>query len=235
MRFGMLVLLLLVVLGLPGFYTAAASTGAQPSKAMVVAFQIIVFAIAIVVHETAHGWAAEKMGDPTARQAGRITLNPIPHIDIVGTIILPLVLIASRSGVVFGWAKPVPINPLNFRDPQRGILLSSVSGPASNFAMAVGFGIFLKVAEAAGAAGAVQLFCLMGVYVNVILGILNLVPIPPLDGSGVLVGILPAKLAAAYMGLRSFGFILIIVLFYSGILNKVFTWAIGLVNLILFH
>jgi Zn-dependent protease/tetratricopeptide (TPR) repeat protein len=204
----------------------------QVSKGMVIFLQILVFVLAISVHESAHAWAADRLGDPTAREAGRLTLNPIPHISIVGTIILPIILIASHAGVVFGWAKPVPINPENFEDPKRGIMLSSLTGPVSNLLLALVFAIAFRVAEASVAHGAVQVLFLMGVYINLILCVFNLIPVPPLDGSGVVVGILPPGLVGPYLKIRRFGFILIIVLFYSGVLDRVFGRVIEFANLL---
>ncbi len=106
---------------------------------------ILIFLIGVIIHELAHGYVAYRMGDSTAKDAGRLTINPIAHVDLVGTIILPILLLVSRSPVIFGWAKPVPFNPVNFKDPKKGILLTSFAGPLSNFALAVLFAFLFRM------------------------------------------------------------------------------------------
>lgn len=184
-------------------------------------FYFLVLIFSIILHEVAHGYAAEKLGDPTARYAGRLTLNPIPHIDILGSIILPLISALSPGGFLFGWAKPVPYNPYNLtRAPRWGEVIVAAAGPLTNFALALIFSVLAR----AIADPIVVAICFIGVIVNLWLGFLNLIPIPPLDGSKVLSGILPRGMAAGYENWRirmehnpflGFG-ILIVIVFVFG-------------------
>ncbi len=180
------------------------------------ALMAVVLIFSIVIHEVAHGYVALKNGDPTARILGRLTLNPIPHIDPIGTILLPLLLLFSGAGILFGWAKPVPVNPLNFRNYRRGEMTVSAAGPLSNLALAVLFSFVLHL-------GLVNLglmkMALWGVQINIFLALFNLIPIPPLDGSHILAILLPRDLARVYAYLEPVGFILILVLFYTGIMG----------------
>jgi len=182
------------------------------------ALMAVVLIFSIVVHEVAHGYVALKNGDPTARILGRLTLNPIPHIDPIGTILLPLLLLFSGAGILFGWAKPVPVNPLNFRNYRWGEMTVSAAGPLSNLALAVLFSFLLQL-------GPVNLglmkMALWGVQINIFLALFNLIPIPPLDGSHILAILLPRDLARLYAYLEPVGFILILVLFYSGLMGVV--------------
>lgn len=185
--------------------------------------------MAITCHEAAHGYAAWKLGDPTARNAGRLTLNPVRHVDLFGTILFPLLLLLIKSPFLFGWAKPVPVNPRYFADPRRGMMLVSLAGPGSNFAMAVGFaalhhGLIWTGAILGAGQGMLAPLALMawyGVVVNLILGVFNLFPVPPLDGSKILAGFLPARGAAMIYNMERFGFLLIIVLLMTGVLQNV--------------
>lgn len=186
--------------------------------------------IAITCHEAAHGYAAWRLGDPTARHAGRLTLNPLKHIDPFGTIIFPLLLVLLKSPFLFGWAKPVPVNPRYFSNPVKGMMLVSLAGPGSNFAMALGFAVLhhglLGLAELSGGAGMalfapLALMTWYGVLINLILGVFNLFPVPPLDGSKILAGFLPEKGAVALYRMERYGFILIILLLMSGVLQHV--------------
>lgn len=184
-------------------------------------FYFLVLIFSIILHEVAHGYAAEKLGDPTARYAGRLTLNPIPHIDVLGSIILPLISALSPGGFLFGWAKPVPYNPYNLtRAPRWGEVIVAAAGPLTNFALALIFAVLAR----AIADPIVVAICFIGVIVNLWLGFLNLIPIPPLDGSKVLSGILPRGMAAGYENWRirmehnpflGFG-ILIVIVFVFG-------------------
>jgi Zn-dependent protease len=186
------------------------------------ALRVVVLLFAIIIHEVAHGYVAWRFGDPTARIAGRLTLNPVPHIDLVGTIILPALLLFSGSSVVFGWAKPVPVNPLNFRHLRAGEVAVSAAGPLSNLSLAAGFALLFHLGPQVGAdnLGFMKLVY-YGVSINIFLALFNLVPIPPLDGSHLLAAILPTHLARLYEQLEPFGFILILVLFYTGLMNLV--------------
>ncbi|MFH1395732.1 MAG: site-2 protease family protein [Candidatus Omnitrophota bacterium] len=180
---------------------------------------IIVFIIVIVVHEVAHGYTAYLLGDDTAKNAGRLSLNPIVHADIVGTIILPVFLIAVHSPVIFGWAKPVPINPRNFKNPRKGILLSSLAGPAANFCLAVLFALIFKTGIFAPHSIG-WTFLATGIIISLVLGIFNLIPIPPLDGSNILMAVLPLKFLNVFARIEKYGFIILIVLLYLGLFDR---------------
>ncbi|MFP4391345.1 MAG: site-2 protease family protein [Desulfohalobiaceae bacterium] len=179
--------------------------------------------MAITFHEVAHGYVAYLLGDPTAKNAGRLTLNPIKHLDPVGTIALFLVKV--------GWAKPVPVNPNYFLNPRQGMILVSVAGPAVNFILAILFSLLFHIllwaspdAANSSASGLVQPVLYMaqaGVLVNIGLGVFNLLPVPPLDGSNILAGILPPHLAQSYMQISKYGFIILILLLLTGIIQKV--------------
>ncbi len=195
------------------------------------------FILAVVLHEVSHGWVAEKLGDPTARNAGRLTLNPIRHIDLFGTIIMPLILYFATAGqFVVGSAKPVPINPYNFKNPRRDMALSSLAGPGVNMIMAVAFAFILQavMAPLEGSipkpiwewlAMPVAYMLSYGVLINVVLAVLNMVPVPPLDGSRLAYWLLPDKIAAAYYRLEPFGLFIILALLASGALGWII-WPI---------
>lgn len=189
---------------------------------------ILLFAIpiifAITVHEVAHGWMANKLGDPTAKMLGRLTLNPIKHIDIIGTIIVPAVLYYA-SGFLFGWAKPVPITWQNLRHPRRDAALVAAAGPLSNLLMAIIWVGILKFGLYLGSSfgGSVALIKMgeIGLFINLILLVLNLFPIPPLDGSRVVSSLLPPKTAWYYNRIEPFGFLILLALIFLGLLGKV--------------
>jgi Zn-dependent protease len=183
---------------------------------------LFVVLFAITVHEASHGWAALKKGDPTAFHMGRITLNPIRHIDPVGTILLPLILIIMGAPP-FGWAKPVPVNPLNLKDPRKDNLIISIAGPVSNISVAAVAFILLKLlmnldpSLVYGRAGFSNLLSpiiqilYLTVVINIILAIFNMIPIPPLDGSGVIMGLISEEAAQKYEQIRPYGFFILIV------------------------
>jgi len=188
---------------------------------------------AIVFHEVAHGWVANKLGDHTARDMGRLTLNPISHIDLFGTVIMPILLFVLTNGrMVFGYAKPVPINPYNFKNPKQGMAISSLAGPATNLVMAMCFSFLLRVVfpplEGMVPKQSWDWFGLpltlmigYGVIINVVLAVLNMIPIPPLDGSRVVYWVLPDKLAATYYRLEPYGTLILMLLIGLGVLGKI--------------
>jgi Zn-dependent protease len=186
--------------------------------------QVMALLVAITFHELAHGWSAYRLGDNTALQMGRLTLNPLAHIDIFGTVILPGLLIITGSPVLFGWAKPVPVNPARFRNPRKGMSLVSLSGPATNLGLAVLAAVILKtgmVRPSGGVATPIFEFLWFSLSINVILAIFNLMPIPPLDGAHLLEGFLPEGAARQFSRLEPYGMIIIIAMLYLGLFRLV--------------
>ncbi|MCL4492346.1 MAG: site-2 protease family protein [Nitrospirae bacterium] len=194
--------------------------------------QIIISAIpiliAIILHEVSHGFVAYKLGDPTAKVMGRLTLNPIAHIDPFGTILMPIMLFIFTNGqFVFGYAKPVPINPYNFKNPKRDMAISAAGGPAANILIALASALLLKYALAPAAMlvpdeivikvlKPLKMMLEASVLINIILASFNLIPVPPLDGGRVLMGLLPHKQAEALGKVEPFGMIIILVLVATG-------------------
>ena len=181
---------------------------------------------AITVHEVAHGWVAWKRGDPTAMLMGRLTLNPIKHIDPFGTILLPGLLLLLHSPFLFGYAKPVPVNFGGLKDPKRDMVLVAIAGPAANLLMAFLWTLVLWLGgHLPGAlayfAEPMQLMGKAGIMINVILIIFNLIPIPPLDGGRVAVGLLPPSASIALSRIEPYGFIILIALLFTGLLWSV--------------
>ena len=188
---------------------------------MEVIFSVIVLIFSVVIHEVSHGAVAEKLGDPTARLAGRLTLNPLKHIDPFGSVILPLMLSLLPGGVVFGWAKPVPYDPRNLRHPVRDAALVAAAGPLSNLMLALVFGLLFQFFSAEGTGSAMgELFpslLAQVVIVNVWLAVFNLVPIPPLDGSKVLFWFLPASANEFRVFLERYGFFILLFFIFFGV------------------
>jgi len=190
---------------------------------MNIVFSIILFFLAVVIHEFAHGWMAYKLGDPTAKHSGRLTLNPIAHIDPIGTIVLPLFLVITGSPILFGWAKPVPVNFRALRNPKRDMIWVGLAGPCANIILAILISFVIKLNIALIPFVALKYFMLL----NLVLAIFNLIPIPPLDGSRVVMGLLPPKAAFQYMQLERFGFVLIVIMLYLGLFQSII-WPIVL-------
>ena len=178
---------------------------------------VVVLMFSVIVHEVAHGYVALLNGDPTARLSGRITLNPIPHIDPVGTILMPVLFYIS-VGIPIGSAKPVPVNPSYFRNYKVGEVTTSLAGPASNLALAV---IFSLLAQSGLGGLGLQRMAILGAQLNIFLALFNLIPIPPLDGSHIVSAFLPYRLLQYYRYLEPFGLLLVILLLISGLLWRV--------------
>jgi Zn-dependent protease len=186
--------------------------------------------LAISVHEMAHGYMAYRKGDFTAKLMGRVTLNPVKHIDPVGTLLVPLILALSGTGIIFGWAKPVPVNSFNFRSPRKDNALVSLAGPASNLLLAAAFALIFRVllwmpgsrsAMFLPVLGPLAQMVEYGIHISVVLGVLNLIPVHPLDGSHIVQGILPAHQAQVYSRHEQYGYIILIVLLVTGFLWRI--------------
>ena len=194
-------------------------------------FTLLVLLLSIAIHEVAHGSVALYLGDPTAKYAGRLTINPLKHLDIFGSILVPLFL--WWSGLpMFAWAKPVPINPYNFRDQKWGSLKVSIAGPVANFLIAVFFGLSLRFFSEYLSEAVLTLFSIIVIY-NFLLGIFNLIPIPPLDGHHVLFAFLPDSWSNVKIFLRRYSFLLLMIFFLSGGANLVFLSAEFFYSLVL--
>ena len=190
---------------------------------------------AITVHETAHGWVASKLGDHSARMMGRLTLNPIKHIDPVGTILVPALLYLSSAGFLFGWAKPVPINFSALRSPKKDMLWVALAGPGVNLLMAIGWLIIVAIANTLNIPF-LEFMGGAGIFVNLLLAIFNLLPIPPLDGGRVISSLLPGRLAYQYDQLEPYGLFILVGLLFLGVFQNIiwpiiYSLLVGLSNL----
>jgi Zn-dependent protease len=193
---------------------------------------------AITVHEVAHGWVARKLGDPTAMMLGRLTLNPLKHIDPIGTVVVPLALM-FMGGFIFGWAKPVPVTWENLRNPKRDMALVAVAGPLANLAMAIIWALIMKLGFSLGGSASWLAWPLIymggaGITINAVLMLLNLLPIPPLDGGRVLVGLLPGPAAWQVSRIEPYGFMILLLLLVTGMLGKILGPMLGTLEMALF-
>ncbi len=199
------------------------------------ALSIVILLFSVILHEVMHGFVALRFGDHTAQKAGRLTLNPIPHIDLFGTILLPGLLIITGSPILFGWAKPVPVNPLNFSNIKRGEFAVSAAGILSNFGLAIAAAITFQILDAIpilfpSLIGSLLHFTAM---INLVLGIFNLFPIPPLDGSKILLSQLPYNLAKSYQRLEPYGILILLILLMipfgkSSLLQTILGFFVGI-------
>lgn len=202
-----------------------------------VALSVVPVLFSIVVHEVSHGWMAWKLGDNTAYERGRLTLNPLPHVDPIGTVLVPLLLLILPGKFLFGWAKPVPFNPYNFYqhvNMRKGTMYVALAGPLSNFILAF-LASFLFVASWRFTGNMyIAYFFGIAVFMNVLLGFFNLIPIPPLDGSKILMGLLPPSYDRIFLNIERYGFFILIFLMITGILRILLFPVFSIVNLFLF-
>ncbi len=192
---------------------------------------VIPVIFAVTVHEVAHGWVASQFGDQTAKSMGRLTLNPVKHIDPVGTIVVPAIMYFT-SGFIFGWAKPVPINWRNLGHPRRDMAIVAIAGPAANLLMLIFWAMSAKVIILLGddsnhLTQLLFIMCSIGITINIVLMILNLFPVLPLDGGRILTAMLPRNLAISFSRMEPYGLIILVVLLLSGILWKILLPLIG--------
>ncbi|NOX09640.1 MAG: site-2 protease family protein [Gammaproteobacteria bacterium] len=208
-----------------------------------ISIAILPLLFAITVHEVAHGWVAARLGDKTALMLGRLTLNPLKHIDLVGTILVPasLLLLSSQLGhsFVFGWAKPVPVTWQNLHNPKRDMALVAFAGPFANLLMAIGWAMILKLGlvlghEALWYSRPMILMAQIGISVNLVLMVLNLLPIPPLDGGRILTGLLPGPWAWKLARVEPYGFFILIGLIATGLLAKILLPVVSLLQNLLY-
>jgi Zn-dependent protease len=200
-------------------------------------FFIAILIMSVVIHEVAHGYAADMLGDPTARFERRLTLNPLPHLDLVGSVLVPLLLLFSNAGFLIGWAKPVPYNPYNLRNQRWGTLIVAGAGVLTNIVIALLFGLLIRFSGVSAEAMLVEPFWRLATIIvglNLVLGIFNLIPVPPLDGSKVLFSLLPYRFMHIERFLEQYWFVLIILVFFFGssivlpLLSLAFTVITGL-------
>ncbi len=183
---------------------------------------IFLLLFSVVIHEYSHGWMAEKCGDDTARVMGRLTLNPIPHLDPIGSVFLPLFFTLTNSPFKIAWAKPVPVNPNKMRNPRTDMIKVGLAGPAANLIIAVLLSIILNFIPTRLSVEQMLFETLnLAIYINLVLAVFNMLPIPPLDGSQIVAGLLPANLAWRFNSLSPYGFMIVLALLFTGILGKI--------------
>ncbi len=197
-------------------------------------FSLIVLLFSVIIHEVSHGYAALFLGDRTAEYEGRLTLNPIPHIDMVGTIILPALSLMLPGSLLFGWAKPVPYNPYNLKNPRRDEAIIALAGPLSNFLLALIFGLFIRFYLVPNALinDGIGVICLVIVLVNLTLMIFNLIPMPPLDGSKIITALLPDMWMKVRTKVEQFGFlgVIIFLIFLWQFFEPLIPWLFGVIT-----
>ncbi len=182
---------------------------------------LVILLFSVIIHEVSHGLVAEKLGDPTARRQGRITLNPIPHIDLVGSIILPAMAVLLHLPLL-GWAKPVPIDIRQFRDPMRDFAITAAAGPISNLAQVMVYSIIFHVSMLLGWAF-VAFIGWWGIYINLLLALFNLLPIPPLDGSRLIAAAMPRDMGWQFLSVGRYGFMILMFLIFTGVLRPLWS------------
>lgn len=207
---------------------------------MTIALTLIILILSVIAHEVAHGYAANSLGDPTARLAGRLTLNPIPHIDLMGSIILPALLVFTQSPILFGWAKPVPYNPYNLKNPRWGEALVAIAGSATNILLAVIFGLIVRFGAVIGLDPVMLSLAATIAFINLFLGLFNLIPFPPLDGFTVLRSALPWHSSSALIrmeqqirGAGMLSLVLFLIIFsyiFAGPFFNLVLWLLGLIT-----
>ena len=202
-------------------------------ESSIILIQLLILFFSTVIHEVAHGYVAKYLGDDTAEKMGRLTLNPIKHIDLFGSIILPLMLVLTKSPFIFGWAKPVPLNPFNLRNPKTQSGIIAAVGPLSNIVLALAFGLTVRVLAPIGVSPMLLLFLSLAAFLNFAWAVFNLIPIPPLDGSRILFALLPDKYCGVQRAFEVYGIIIIFLFlfiaygFIFGAAGWLFNFVVG--------
>jgi len=190
-------------------------------SALQIPMMLGILLFSVIIHEVSHGVVAEKLGDPTARRQGRITMNPIPHIDLIGSIILPIVAVITHLPLL-GWAKPVPIDIRHFKDPMRDFAITAAAGPVSNLAQVMVYSLIFHGAMALGWTFLATIGY-WGIYINLLLALFNLLPVPPLDGSRLIAAVLPRDMGWQFLNIGRYGFMILMLLIFSGALRPLYS------------